>query len=591
MRGLSTIKLCLAGLAIAVSVLAVASAAGTAKHGAAPTKAGVAKPAAMSAMAATLGGPPPKPGCDYVPINVTQYGMKAFADAPVVRADAQGNLHVTLVIGYTDPARVSVGPCGVRLRVYNGALIGPTLDVKPGNTMYITVRNGLPPSGMPCPMPHSNTINSGMFNISNLHTHGLHVSPSGVSDNVFIEICPGVAQNYVIHIPADQPPGTYWYHSHVHGSTALQVSSGMEGALIVEGGIDNVPQIKAMAQKTFLLQQISYDTQGEIENNYDVFAPGWWATSKRSITVNGQIVPVITMRPGEIQHWRFIHGGVRETIPLAVQGGLPLYEVSTDGNALGRIDRWTTPVELDPGYRSDVLFQAPPLAQNQLVARYNLTAGSVQPANSLQFRKGGAAGNTIFRAFLATGEPAAPIAIIQVAGTPVSMQLPTNAELAPYAPFRPITDGQLNGAPQSVSFSIQTAICGPDPTKPCMPCTAKGSFDPVCTTKFMINMIPYSEANVRTLKLNTASQWHLEVNAASLAPVHPFHIHVNPFQMTRPGPDGMPEIVWKDTYLVHQGSPIDIRSRYTDFTGAFVLHCHILDHEDQGMMEKVEIVN
>ena len=89
--------------------------------------------------------------------------------------------------------------------------------------------------------------------------------------------------------------------------------------------------------------------------------------------------------------------------------------------------------------------------------------------------------------------------------------------------------------------------------------------------------------------MNRASQWTL---ASVGTQEHPFHIHVNAFQLTRRGPNGADEIVWKDTLMVHGDAPVKyrtIRSRYEDYTGKFVLHCHILPHEDEGMMQAVEI--
>ena len=95
---------------------------------------------------------------------------------------------------------------------------------------------------------------------------------------------------------------------------------------------------------------------------------------------------------------------------------------------------------------------------------------------------------------------------------------------------------------------------------------------------------------MRRLKLGGVEEWTLRTALTSLAPNHPFHIHVNPFQHTRIGPDGQPETVWRDTVLVRKGKPLTVRTRYVRYTGRFVLHCHMLDHEDQGMMELVEIV-
>jgi len=551
-------------------------------------------PMAMPMAAAVPPAAPSNPACAYQDIDIQKYGLQPFADAPVIRAGTDHILTATLSIAYTDPVTTSIAGCGVHLRTYDGKLIGPTLRVTRGDTMKITVRNDLPPSKdakgnpIPCPMAHSNMVHP--LDVTNLHTHGLHVSPSGNSDNVFLEICPGKSLDYAITIPPDHPFGTFWYHAHVHGSTAVQVSSGMEGALIVEGGLDDVPEIKAAKERIFLLQQISYDQQGEIESLAQ-FSPGSWADSKRSVTVNGQIAPVVTMEPGAVERWRFIHGGVRETLPLFVQGGGPLNEIATDGNTLGRIDAWTRPLELDPGYRSDVLFKAPMLPAGKTSARYYLLSAPLSGLQLLQARlpapglkrKGGALFAEAFTAALNEVQPTGVIAVIDVAGPPNDMPMPTNAELAPLAPFQPITDAELTGTPQSMTFSIEQADCsGKGPCKPCPSGT--------CPVQFMVDRDPYGQGLVRQLKLGTASQWTLAVATTSLALTHPFHIHVNPFEMTRPGPDGQPETVWKDTILVHAGSPILMRSRYTDFDGEFVLHCHILDHEDQGMMQAVEIV-
>ena len=172
---------------------------------------------------------------------------------------------------------------------------------------------------------------------------------------------------------------------------------------------------------------------------------------------------------------------------------------------------------------------------------------------------------------------------VVVGGEPADMALPTPEQVAGLALHDPITDAELTGAPQTVVFNIAQRVCPPGQT--CRPCAAD---EPDCKTRFMINARPFGMDHVRELKLNTASEWTL----SSLLASHPFHIHVHPFQTTRIGPDGQDQIVWRDTLFVRQGDdPVTIRSRYQRYIGRFVLHCHILDHEDQGMMELVEIVN
>ena len=129
----------------------------------------------------------------------------------------------------------------VRLRSYNGTdvdpttpYVSPTIEVKPGDTVRITLRNQLP-ADPGCGPDHKDMNKPHCFNGTNLHTHGLWVNPEGNGDNVLLSINPGVSFPYEHNIPSDHPAGTFWYHTHRHGSTALQVSSGMAGALIVRG--------------------------------------------------------------------------------------------------------------------------------------------------------------------------------------------------------------------------------------------------------------------------------------------------------------------------------------------------------------------
>jgi FtsP/CotA-like multicopper oxidase with cupredoxin domain len=246
------------------------------------------------------------------------------------------------------------------LRTYNGAIVGPTIRAKPGDTIHLRLINRLPsaPATHPqVPEPAGHGGGHGhpfSFNLTNLHTHGLNVAPQGPgpadpktgrvpfeSDNALLELGPGEQQDYRIEIHKDHPAGTFWYHAHLHGSTSVQLSSGMAGALIIEGGtaehgdLDSVPVIGRVKanEKIFVLQQLLYDEQGQVETFTML------NTIPRPTLVNGQLVPVIRMRPGEIQRWRFIHAGVLENVPLALDDH-PIHEVATDGISLGRSVPW-----------------------------------------------------------------------------------------------------------------------------------------------------------------------------------------------------------------------------------------------------------
>ena len=163
----------------------------------------------------------------------------------------------------------------VKLRAYGGCPTGPTINVDPGQTLNVTLVNTLPPeSADTCP-PNAAHDTPHCFNTINLHLHGVHVSPSGNSDNVFLSVPPGGSLGYRYQVPSNHPAGTFWYHSHRHGSAAIDVASGMEGVLVVRGhrtaarraqngGIADIDTIlhdrskTAFPEHVFLFQQIEY---------------------------------------------------------------------------------------------------------------------------------------------------------------------------------------------------------------------------------------------------------------------------------------------------------------------------------------------
>jgi FtsP/CotA-like multicopper oxidase with cupredoxin domain len=136
-------------------------------------------------------------------------------------------VRATLEVKYGENQRIA--GCPVHLRSYNGQLVGPTLRAKPGDKIIIHLKNMLPPNPPRDPqnmnMPHD-------FNTTNLHTHGLHVSPSGISDNVLRQMPPPADGSkeadyeVEIDIPANHPAGTFWYHPHVRFPSGVQRDGG-----------------------------------------------------------------------------------------------------------------------------------------------------------------------------------------------------------------------------------------------------------------------------------------------------------------------------------------------------------------------------
>ncbi len=282
--------------------------------------------------------------------------------------------------------------------------------------------------------------------------------------------------------------------------------------------------------------------QANMVENYEVFGPGVWQTLGRRFTLNGVVEPAYVLCPGEVQRWRFIHGGLREGLNLRLvrrQGSqetaLTQFQIAHDGLTTGRIDA-VTMTEMYPGYRVDVLVRAT-----------EADGSPLQPG-------------TYFLVDDAATGPAHTLARVVVKGQPVRMALPTPQELAPLAPFKPIEDAEITGQQQAV-FSIDTSVTPP---------------------RYLINGKPFDPDHPRILPLGAAEEW----TVSSLNFNHPFHIHVNPFQLKTE--DG--KILWKDTLMVLAGKTFKLRTRYARYIGRFMMHCHVVEHSDLGMAELVEVV-
>lgn len=485
--------------------------------------------------------------------------------SPTEITSQNGLLQATLVVDYSVH---QIGPDPVRLRTYNGQLVGPTLRAKPGDKLKIKIVNELSAE-----TPHSGDHNSHHgWNTTNLHTHGLHVSPSGTSDNVFLRVEPKTSQSYEIDIPLDHPAGTFWYHAHKHGAVSSQVASGMAGALIIDGlpdaesgpvlGAESIKEIGDAKERILVFQQIPYVMDSgfgvvEIPNLPQMFRPGAWDALGRHTTVNGVRLPVITMRPGEVQRWRMVHSGFRESLQLRLirnpssstgPSTIPMHEFAVDGLALKRI-RTPRQIEMWPGYRSDVLVKAPD-SQGEFL----LVDERTGPVNSLN----GLSENRKF------------VARVVVEGTELSMRLPDPAAIEPIR-LPSIAPSEVTGT-QTVTYGIN-----------------------VPPLRFEIDGREYDPNHVRKLSLGKTEEWIAQSENNVGAVHHPFHIHVNPFEVFSVVDDNgneqlsVPE--WRDTVILRAGWTVRFRTHYKRFTGKFVQHCHILDHEDQGMMEAVEIVD
>lgn len=529
-----------------------------------------------------------------------------------------GRLDVVLDVGYSIQR---IGRDDVRLRTYNSRLVGPVLRVKAGDILAITLSNNLPPEPA---APHEINGHHG-WNTTNLHFHGLHVAPQGTkdkeSDNVLIEIAPSSPfdpvksiQRYEVQIPKDHPAGTFWYHAHKHGSVAAQVSSGMCGALIVERdddryNLDSVREIKeaSVAEEILVLQETPYLNDmfgagiGGIEFKTDadagkMFDPGQWQRLKRYVTVNGVRLPEIHVAPGELRRLRFVASQQRESIALRIervsQDAGPdfpsLLVLAHDGLPTGHLDELSFHdhveyLELFPGYRADTLLKVPLSASGEY---WLVDDNWYNPKTKIVDNSTGADGSP---------EPVRWIAKIVVAGSPVKMKLPSEAELLPQR--LPDIEPADVGGEQFAFYGVNTDF---NPTRYLISENDLARRAEPVTPR---NAQSYDPAYPRVLSLGRTERWFVgSRNGARIGVSHPFHIHVNPFlvvRVTEVFPDGsvkdrtadeIKRPTWRDTLAMRQNFTYELLTRYADYSGAFVDHCHILDHEDHGMMELVKIV-
>jgi len=666
--------------------------------------------------------------------------------------------------------------------------VAPQVELKPGDTFRLTLDNqlakaedmNLPWAETACNPEDANrnhnTPHCANFNLTNMHTHGLWVSPVGNSDNVLLTINPGTKFTYEYNIPEDHPAGTFWYHSHRHGSTAPQVASGMTGAIIIRskrepqldkhsnwekpGDIDvllprpsqkgNKWRTPTFPERVMLFQQIVYacrwtqaeinalpaeqvqerdlypgkikrrwdeeskteaewlcDTVGSVpDNDLDKFEqqklgmanvgrigtvePGpvgegragvfdqfgidrrgsnVWQQSKRHTSINGTINKTFPgATAGKVERWRLIHGGVRETIRLQIRKvgdkvssnktteeqladiltknteettkicldnpdnkALKVMGLATDGLTRPALDE-RSDTWLQPGYREDILVSFPEpgiycIFNAAVGASDNINAEEKNPAvlGFVHVKGSAVKEQNAAKRIINTLIQSAKINLCdKTTRKQVINDLQNGGKLSGFVWHQPIGKEELSGQ-QTLAFQFAPNTFHIGKLKPANvgldknPLGIEGiELPPKAGVEEADKPRPYVHNEIdRTLPLGKAEEWLMSAFSGRVPVGHPFHIHVNPFQIvaiwkypddtdirvdlndfstwkdvSKPGSGGQYaglKDTWKDTIFVEPGHLVQTRTRYERYIGNFVLHCHILDHEDQGMMQNVRI--
>eukprot|EP00903_Cladosiphon_okamuranus_P017466 g16088.t1 len=267
--------------------------------------------------------------------------------SPEDRWSKDGELRTTLRVA---PTVAQAGPLAppLNVRAYEGSVPGPTLRVKPGDRLVVNLVNDLDlPEGDPsvAGAGEDGEGDGGIDraslegkveawpNVTNIHVHGLHVSPSGIGDNIYRRAGPGDALQYIYDLPPDHYPGIFYYHPHFEGSSSVQTLGGMSGAIIVEDAEGSLPpEVEAMREVVMVLQETNiesgalrnYKAASEISGSkMPLYGKAEGGNASESdllhfITVNGQYQPVIRAQPGEALRLRVVHGGNNDHIHVSL---------------------------------------------------------------------------------------------------------------------------------------------------------------------------------------------------------------------------------------------------------------------------------
>ena len=371
-------------------------------------------------------------------------GAGVHLNQPPVLASHNGRVRVELTAG----GGVHLAGRDTHALGFNGSSLGPTLRVRPGDELAVRLTNRL---AQP----------------TNLHLHGLRVSPQASGDNPFLRIDPGASFDYLHRIPTDHPPGTYWYHPHHHGTVAAT--------------------------------------------------------------------------PAAAQRWRIINGCTSRVLPIRLEGH-QLIQIAHDGTFLpAPVPR--NRIVLAPGNRADVIIR--PAGER----RYPLTAEA--------FERGGMGG--MMGGGTATSAPVT-LATLTCAGTPItppSLPAALPAEAPPTGPV---------AVQRRIAFQMGMGMGG-------MSFTIDGRrFDP--------------QRDDQTVTFGDIEEWTV-TNTSPLA--HPFHLHVWPFTVLAMSDASPPTGAPQDVVLIPARGWARLNIPFTTHVGRSVYHCHILDHEDAGMMATVNV--
>lgn len=467
----------------------------------------------------------------------------------------------------------------------------PTLHVWPGDKIEMTVTNMVPAApGAPSEVVASDQTVCGNPTMTitsvNVHFHGVNTSPACHSDEtIFTLINSGETFKYTIKIPKDEPPGMYWYHPHVHGTSSTMVDGGACGAIVVEG-IENIqPAVVGLPQRVLLLRDMPL-IWSTVANTSNPAGPApFWDLSLNYVPVVYPVYrpAIVKMHAGEKEFWRVVNASANSIFDIQLKyDGVqqPLQIVAFDGVPTGSQDGKHQGVIVT---QNDILL--PPAGR----AEFIVTAPSAEVKHAQLSTIGIDSGP------LGDSLPGRPIATVELTtdplGLPVGKRTGAPIDAQRFAGLERMKPSITRHLYFSETFGHAEQKGGGGHTRGAAGVnffiTVKGQKP----KKFDENDPP-----AITTTQGAVEDWIIENRAPE---VHEFHIHQIHYLLL--AINGVPvpkeQRQFYDTFQVPYWDQIgkypSIKVRMDfrgDVVGDFVYHCHILQHEDGGMMAKIRLL-
>lgn len=425
----------------------------------------------------------------------------------------------------------------------HGPIVGPLIDVREGDTVEIRFVNRL---AQP----------------STIHWHGLPVPPDQ-DGNPMNPVAPGATHVYRFTLPPGSA-GTYWYHPHPHMTSAEQVFRGLAGPIIVRAADD---PLSAFPERHLFFTDLKLSDDASIAPN-DMMD---WMNGREGqfVLVNGARRPQIDVAQDE--RWRLWNGCNARYLRLSFGESIRFTQIGTDGGLLDTPRDGLTELLLAPGERAEIIVRAGAQPSTAMLTaavydrrKMTMTEGVSLPA-----------------------APAKPLADIRFA--PISTQNAQSVAL-PEAlrPIKPLLSSAEIAAGQAphkaVVFSEAMDMKAMHRPGAMMSALPPGM-------KFMINGASFAGGHIAlTSRRGEVEIWSIE-NRTDMD--HPFHLHGTQFQVIEREQGGVktpePYLAWRDTVNVQPGETVRIATVQRD-AGERMFHCHILEHEDLGMMATLKVI-